>query len=521
MMVSINRKRAKTALLIFLILIVLALIGSTFYYSGYIEVFRNIVNGQKTEKDIIDGISINNVELNYDSISNTYYLPINLEENEETKLDIKINTNYNIDSKIGDKEFKKEIEITEPIDYTKTYQLDVETWLYNKSYIIKFTNLPSISLNFNENDVGFEYTYSEFSITDPSYKENNSKYQYFDDAEVRYRGGSTAGYPKKGYRVKLEKNMDFGLLGMNTSRTWILDGLVTDPSCLRTKIASDIWNRMNEDLSEEKHEDLRSEFVELYVNGEYVGLYLLKETIDEDLLDLDKDKGVLIKGANWNQIDFNNYSNVESETFGPFEMKYPENKNQYPEAWKNILDKMKKYYTENTKYEGLENNFYIENVVNQKIFVLITQALDNYEFKNIYYSIKNDNKDTKVLMTPWDVDLTFGMLWSNEEVKYTEQYGRVEEIVEPVGTKSDDKTTKAYKERWNILIQKALNKEEINKLIDEQYEYISIANSLERENMRNANIEIKSNVNEQEEIQELKNWYSKRFDVINNYINSL
>ena len=520
-MVSINRKRAKTALLIFLILIVLVLIGLTFYYSGYIEVFRNIVNGQKTEKDIIDGISINDVELNYDSISNTYYLPINLEENEETKLDIKINTNYNIDSKIGDKEFKKEIEITEPIDYTKTYQLDVETWLYNKSYIIKFTNLPSISLNFNENDVGFEYTYSEFSITDPSYKENNSKYQYFDDAEVRYRGSSTAGYPKKSYRIKLEKNVDFGFLGMTTSKTWILDGLVTDPSCLRTKIASDIWNRMNEDLSEEKHEDLRSEFVELYVNGEYVGLYLLKETIDEDLLDLDKDTGVLIKGANWNQIDFNNYSNVESETFGPFEMKYPENKNQYPEAWRNILDKMKRYYTGDTSYYALEENFYVENVVNQKIFILITQALDNYEYKNIYYSIKNDEEDTEVLLTPWDLDLTFGMLWSNEESDYTEQYERVGEIVETIGTKSDEKTAQAYKERWNLLIQKALNKEEINKLIDEQYEYISIANSLKRENTRNTNIEIKSNVNEQEEIQELKDWYSKRFDVINNYINSL
>ena len=75
-MISINRKRTKTVILIFLILIVLVLIGLTFYYSGYIEVFRNIVNGQKTEKDIIDGVSINDVELNYDSISNTYYLPI-------------------------------------------------------------------------------------------------------------------------------------------------------------------------------------------------------------------------------------------------------------------------------------------------------------------------------------------------------------------------------------------------------------------------------------------------------------
>ena len=88
-MISINRKRTKNVLLIFLILIVLILVGLTFYYSGYIEVFRNIVNGEKTKKDIIYGISINDVELNYDSVTSTYYLPINLNQNEETKIKIK------------------------------------------------------------------------------------------------------------------------------------------------------------------------------------------------------------------------------------------------------------------------------------------------------------------------------------------------------------------------------------------------------------------------------------------------
>ena len=181
---------------------------------------------------------------------------------------------------------------------------------------------------------------------------------------------------------------------------------------------------------------------------------------------------------------------------------------------------MKSYYNGDISYEALEKEFYVENSINHKIYVLITQALDNYEFKNIYYSIKNDNEDTKVLITPWDVDLTFGMLWSNEESKYTEQYDRVGEIVEGY-SRPYNKTVGYYKDRWNLLIKKALNKEEINKLIDEQYEYIKIANSLERENTRNSNIEIKSNVNEQQEIQELKDWYNKRFDVINNYINSL
>lgn len=519
-MVSINRKRTKTALLIFLILIVLGLIGLTLYYSGYIGDFKNAISGEKTNKNIIDGISINGVNLNYDSSTNTYYFPVNLKENEENTLIIKINSNYFIKSKMEDKEFSKEIKVSN-INYDRTLQIDIESFLYKTNFAIKFTNIPSISLNFDANEIGTEYTYSQFSIIDPSYEENDTRYQYSADAEVRYRGSSTAGYPKKSYRIKLDKNMDSGLLGMKTSRTWILDGLVTDPSGLRTKLSSDIWNRMNEDLSEEKHADLNAKFVELYVNGEYKGLYLLKETVDEDLLNLDKETGVLIKGANWNQIDFNNYNNVETETFGPFEIKYPKKSSKYPDAWKSILDKMKRYYMGDITYEALEENFYVENVVNHKIFILLTQALDNYEYKNIYYSIKDDGEDTKVLLTPWDLDLTFGMLWSNEESNYIEQYEKIGEVVDAFGTRSDAKTAEAYKERWNLLIQKALNKQEINKLIDEQYEYLSKANSLERENTKNSNIAIKSNVNEQEEIQELKDWYNRRADVIGNYINSL
>ena len=307
---------------------------------------------------------------------------------------------------------------------------------------------------------------------------------------------------------------------MTKSRKWILDGLVTDSSCLRTKVSSEIWNKMNEDLPKEKHLDLKSEFVEVYINDKYVGLYLLKEAINEELLNLEED-GVLIKGIDWNTIDFNNYSNIESEAFGPFEIKYPENKKQYPEAWKNILDKMKIYYSGDISFEALNKTFYVDNAVNHKIFLLITQALDNYEYKNIYYSIKNDEEDTKVLITPWDVDLTFGMLWNGDKEAYTEQYDRVGEIVEGYAIPIDTETKESYKRRWNILTKEALSKEEINKLIDEQFEFLNKANSLERENKRNEIIEIKRKVNVEQERQELKDWYSKRFDVINNYINSL
>lgn len=520
-MISTQKNKVKKILLIFLIFILLALIVAIIYQRKYLDVIKNATQGQKTEKNIIDGITINGIDLNYDSNSNTYYLPINLVENEQITLKITIYSNYNIKSKIGDKEFAKQIKFDEKISYDKEFQVDIESLLYKQSCAIKFTNIPSISLNFDEKEIGNEYTYSEFSITNPNYKENNSEYQYYADSKVRYRGSSTAGYPKKSYRIKLEKNIDFGLLGMNKSKTWLLDALVTDSSCLRTKIASDIWNKMNEDLNTEEHIDLNAKFVELYVNGEYIGLYLLKETIDENLLKLDKDTGVLLKGIDWNQIDFGNYDNIQEEKFGPFEIKYPEKQKEYPRAWKRILDKLKKYYIEDMSYENMEKIFYKENFVNHRIFILLTQALDNYEYKNIYYSITNDKENTKVLITPWDLDLTFAMLWDENELNYTKQYERVNEIVEPIGIITDDKTKEYYKERWKYLSQTSLDIEKINKLIDEQVEYLTKANAFERENIKNQNIEHKKNVNMEEEKEEIKDWYKKRFEVIENYINSL
>ena len=302
---------------------------------------------------------------------------------------------------------------------------------------------------------------------------------------------------------------------MNCNETWILDPLVTDSSSLRTKIASDLWGNINKDIDTEKYVELNSKYVELYINRSYRGLYLLKEVIDEDLLDLDKDTGVLIKGINWNQLDFNNYDNINSDSYGPFELKYPENLKKYSKSWINILDKLKEYYTGNTKYDVINKTFYIENLANYKIFLLILSANDNYEFKNIYYSIKDDKNDTKVLITPWDLDLTFGMLCDDDTFMIKKQYDKIEKVNMPFGIRDDQKFKEYVKKRWNFLSESVLSKNKINDMIDEQYEYLIKAGALERENKKY------KNTNTDKEMEELKSWYSKRFEVINQYIKSL
>ena len=515
-MISFEKKRLKNLLLVLLVLMMLILILLILRKKEYVEVFSNIIDGEKTENNIINGISINNVNLIYDFNNNTYYFPINLDnEEEQIELEIKINSSENIKSKIGNKEFSKQIKLTENIDYNKTLELVVESFLYKSNCKIKFTNMPIITMNFNEEEIGTEYIYSEFSITDPNYIQNNSEYQFITSSKVRYRGSSTINFDKKGFRIKIEDNIDFGLLGMNKSKTWILDALATDPSCIRTKISSDLWRNINEDLDKDKYPELNTEYVEVFINGSYKGLYILKEVIDEELLQLHKNTGVLIKGVNWNQLDFINYNNVDSDIYGPFELKFPKVKNKYSESWTNILGKLEDYYSGNVNYNVINNTFYNENLANHKIFLLILQAMDNYEFKNIYYSIKNDDNDTRVLITPWDLDLTFGLLWDDNQSRFTQQYNRVEEIAEPFGINQDGKFKQDLKERWKYLSQSELAKEKVYSMIDEQYDYLTKAEALERENNKYYNIDI------DKEIKDLKEWYNKRFEVIDKYIKSL
>ena len=107
-MIRIKRNKIKGIILIFLIVLLLIIIALNFYNNGYIEIIRKALQGEKTEKNIIDEISINNAILTYDKENNIYYFPITIkDENEEQQLEIKIKSSNNLKCKIEDKEFSK------------------------------------------------------------------------------------------------------------------------------------------------------------------------------------------------------------------------------------------------------------------------------------------------------------------------------------------------------------------------------------------------------------------------------
>lgn len=86
------------------------------------------------------------------------------------------------------------------------------------------------------------------------------------------RGNSTWVYPKKSYGIKLKEEAD--LLGMGSARSWILLSNVEDNTYLRNKITYDMAVEAGMTGAPE------SRYVDLYLNNEYHGMYLLCEKIE-------------------------------------------------------------------------------------------------------------------------------------------------------------------------------------------------------------------------------------------------
>ena len=114
---------------------------------------------------------------------------------------------------------------------------------------------------------------------DKEYKEQAKITLYSTDGQINYqgdfsdqirgRGNSTWTYfEKKPYNLYLHNSSE--LLNMFSAKKWVLLANAFDETNLRNKLIYDLANELNIGAPQ-------NEYVDLYINGEYLGLYLLCE----------------------------------------------------------------------------------------------------------------------------------------------------------------------------------------------------------------------------------------------------
>ncbi|MDR5814192.1 MULTISPECIES: CotH kinase family protein [unclassified Caballeronia] len=107
-----------------------------------------------------------------------------------------------------------------------------------------------------------------------SIAQTDSNYVYSGRASIRGRGHSTWDMPKKPYKIKLDEKA--GLLGLPKDKNWVLLANYSDKTLLRNRAAFELGKRLGMDWTP------RDLPVEVTLNGEYLGVYDLVESVRVD-----------------------------------------------------------------------------------------------------------------------------------------------------------------------------------------------------------------------------------------------
>ncbi len=104
---------------------------------------------------------------------------------------------------------------------------------------------------------------------------------------IEIRGSSSQFFPKKSYGIEFwndnDMDIEHSLFGMPMDEDWILYAPYSDKSLMRNVLMYELSNEMNKYAS-------RTQWVEAYINEEYLGVYVLMEKIkrSKDRVDVSK-----------------------------------------------------------------------------------------------------------------------------------------------------------------------------------------------------------------------------------------
>lgn len=458
-------------------------------------------------ENLITGLYVDNSLCSYDSNTGIYY------SNSDKLSNISFNSIYG------------------HLDYTFSSMSNniYSVYVYNNDYFYKFdlvvTDIPLVNIYSLDIEKHNPYSVKDFrsfsflnedssnTLTKPvsiyinNILQNNGRKSFTSSAVMSQRGASSTFFEKKAYKIEMDKR--FGMYGLKDDNIWVLDALVADPSKVRNKLSSDLWNLVNDNQS--INNDLNSKFVEVFIDNEYRGLYVLKDKVDSGVTSISSD-GLLMKAVghlNSSAIDRlidNKYSSSDTKVMN-FEVKKSND-----ETLDEFLRIIRNYYINNKSYESTVNAFDLNNYLNYKIFVAFIAGEDNVT-SNQYYSMVN--ADSKVLITPWDMDLTWGSYWNiNRQILSEFLWDRdfsYEWLESTIFDDLDEKTMSLMKDRYWELRKSVLNMDTINSYLDSYDELLVESGAAKRDSERWFGYDVDF------EIDRIREWAEKRLIFLDEY----
>ncbi|MFN3850767.1 MAG: CotH kinase family protein [Spirosomataceae bacterium] len=371
-------------------------------------------------------------------------------------------------------------------------------------------------------------------------------------------------YEKKSYGFELrsdsKKSREVSLLGLPANSDWVLHGPYGDKTLLRNAVAYKLSNEIGKYAA-------RTKFVEVEINDDYLGMYVLMEKLKRDesriniakltkkdstddkitggyIIKIDKTVGDGNGDRDYNdnisfrsQIDQNGRVSRKSKTY--FVYDYPKADDITP-IQKNYIQKYINDF-ENAlasadfkdPQKGYRNFIDVSSFID---FFILTELFQNHDGYRLSTYLQKD-RGKKLAMGPiWDFDIAFGSdngfcdgmnrhAWVFEYNKYC---GGDAWLV-PFWWKkliSDDEFKAELKERWSSLRKSQLSDNQLDKTIDDYNKYITenglVARNFDRWDILNERITPNSTKGSHEkEIKRMKSWLKEHAHWIDENIEKL
>tara|TARA_B110000967_G_scaffold120994_1_gene123634 strand:- start:247 stop:1425 length:1179 start_codon:yes stop_codon:yes gene_type:complete len=257
--------------------------------------------------------------------------------------------------------------------------------------------------------------------------------------KIKQRGGSSIGYPKKSYTVKLSKKIS--LYGLRENKSWVFTSSYLEKSLMRNILSYDLFRSWDTNNFAPK-----IELIEFFHNDNYEGIYQLTEKVDRSSLRINKKaEGVIFKDC---AVFSKTYIEPQTgETY--YHQKYPDPK-KYDATL--LMDSIKEFIlnsTDSVFAKEMEQEFDIQNIIDWQIMIMLSNNGDAV-YKNFY--LYRESKKAKFKIALWDYDSGFGRDTDNELnlVKTTSHWER-NSLLDRLYNQDVNNYQERLHTRWKVL----------------------------------------------------------------------
>jgi hypothetical protein len=336
----------------------------------------------------------------------------------------------------------------------------------------------------------------------------NNKFQQGTDYDgnmgIEVRGQSSQMFPKKSYslelRTKAGADATASLLGMPAEEDWVLYAPYSDKTMLRNALTFHLGSKLG-------GWQPRNRWCEVYLDGDYIGIYQLMESIKRDskrvdISNLKPDEisgddltgGYIIKGDKIDDYGSDGYFQISpslhyhnSDNYR-FTYVYP----KYDEIAAAQKSYIKKFLTDaenslngssfSDPSKGFRKYLDVKSFVDFQIIQELVNNVDGYRFSTFFYKDK-DSDGGKLHAGPlWDFDLCYGnedftdfnletdiWLFSKFEDKYGGRMHWWARLMEDLSYRG------VFISRWKELRKGAFHSDSIMMYLDNTIEYLDEA----------------------------------------------